>query len=92
MYHLEVNFSVESINVLSCNLDPIWLIASVEEGGLMGITQQLDQCHSLGMNVQQPQQHMTSEMTVPPSNNLLYQTSPTNPFQSTRCKEKDFPI
>lgn len=32
-------------------LDPIWLIASVEEGGLMGITQQLEQCHSLGMNV-----------------------------------------
>jgi len=31
--------------------DPIWLIASVEEGGLMGITQQLEQCHSLGMNV-----------------------------------------
>jgi hypothetical protein len=72
-----------------CFLDPIWLIASVEEGGLMGITQQLDQCHSLGMNVHQPQQ-MTSEMGMQPSNNLLYQTSSTNPFQSTRCKENCF--
>jgi hypothetical protein len=68
------------------HLDPIWLIASVEEGGLMGITQQLEQCHSLGMNVNQSQ-HMTS---VQPSNNLLYQTSPTNPFQSTRCRSNDF--
>ena len=68
-----------------CYLDPIWLIASVEEGGLMGITQQLEQCHSLGMNVNHPQQ-MTSQMGIQPSNNLLYQTSPTNPFQSTRCK------
>jgi hypothetical protein len=51
----------------------------------MGITQQLDQCHSLGMNTNHPQ-HMTSQMGIPPSNNLLYQTSPTNPFQSTRCK------
>jgi hypothetical protein len=65
--------------------DPIWLIASVEEGGLMGITQQLEQCHSLGMNVNQSQ-HMTS---VQPSNNLLYQTSPTNPFQSTRWSGSD---
>lgn len=68
------------------HLDPIWLIASVEEGGLMGITQQLEQVHSLGMNVNQPQQ-MISQMGIPPSNNLLYQTSPTNPFQSTRCIE-----
>ena len=66
-------------------LDPIWLIASVEEGGLMGITQQLEQCHSLGMNVQQPQ-HMTSQVGIPQSNNLLYQTSSANPFQTTRCK------
>ncbi|CAF3902668.1 unnamed protein product [Rotaria magnacalcarata] len=36
------------------HLHPIWLIASVEEGGLMGITQQLEQCHSLGMNMNYP--------------------------------------
>jgi hypothetical protein len=57
----------------------------------MGITQQLEQCHSLGMNVQQPQ-HMTSQMGIPQSNNLLYQTSPTNPFQTTRCKLNYFKI
>jgi hypothetical protein len=55
----------------------------------MGITQQLEQCHSLGMNVNQPQP-MTSQMGVQPSNNLLYQTSSTNPFQSTRCKWNHF--
>lgn len=66
-------------------LDPIWLIASVEEGGLMGITQQLEQCHSLGMNVNYTPQ-VNNQMDLPPSNNLLYQTSPTNPFQNTRCK------
>jgi len=43
----------------------------------MGITQQLEQCHSLGMNANYP---------IPPSHNLLYQTSSINPFQSTRCK------
>lgn len=59
-------------------LDPIWLIASVEEGGLMGITQQLEQCHSLGMNMDQ-----TS------TNNLICQTSPTNPFQTTRWPGPD---
>ncbi|CAF0951321.1 unnamed protein product [Adineta ricciae] len=64
--------------------DPIWLIASVEEGGLMGITQQLEQCHSLGMNVGEPH-----EMNIQPSNNLLHQTSPTNPFQSTRWPNTD---
>lgn len=37
--------------VLALSLpDPIWLIASVEVGGLMGITQQFEQCTSLGMN------------------------------------------
>ena len=51
----------------------------------MGITQQLEQCHSLGMNVGEPH-----EMNIQPSNNLLHQTSPTNPFQSTRCKRNDF--
>jgi hypothetical protein len=65
-------------HLLTFILDPIWLIASVEEGGLMGITQQLDQCHSLGMN--------TNYSHIPPSHNLLYQTSSVNPFQSTRCK------
>jgi len=55
--------------------DPIWLIASVEEGGLMGITQQLEQCHSLGMN---------NQMGIQPPHNLLYQSSAINPFQSTR--------
>lgn len=44
----------------------------------MGITQQLDQCHSLGLNTMYPQY-------IQPSQNLLFQTSPTNPFQSTRC-------
>lgn len=63
-------------------LDPIWLIASVEEGGLMGITQQLEQCHSLGMNANYSQ-YMNS---IPPSHNLLYPSSSANPFQSTRCK------
>jgi len=65
--------------------DPIWLIASVEEGGLMGITQQLDQCHSLGMNVNNNNinhpQYMTSQMGTQPS--------PTNPFQSTRWPNPD---
>lgn len=78
----------EHKKTLSRHLDPIWLIASVEEGGLMGITQQLEQCHSLGMNAnpfsQTPQQ-LHYPTGVPPSNNLLYQTSPTNPFQTTRC-------
>ncbi|CAF0800070.1 unnamed protein product [Adineta steineri] len=70
--------------------DPIWLIASVEEGGLMGITQQLEQCHSLGMNVNNYPQQMTNQMGIQPSpNNLLYQTSPTNPFQSTRWSNSD---
>jgi len=55
----------------------------------MGITQQLEQCHSLGMNVNQSQ-HMTNQMGIQPSNNLLYQTSSTNPFQSTRCIENYF--
>ncbi|UJR37100.1 hypothetical protein I4U23_029804 [Adineta vaga] len=68
--------------------DPIWLIASVEEGGLMGITQQLEQCHSLGMNVNHSHQ-MSSEMGVQSPNNLMYQTSPTNPFQSTRWPQPD---
>lgn len=64
--------------------DPIWLIASVEEGGLLGITQQLEQCHSLGMNTD-PSVHMTNQTGVQPSTNLHYQpTSPTNPFQTTR--------
>ena len=44
----------------------------------MGITQQLEQCHSLGMNMDQT-----------PANNLIYQTSPTNPFQSTRWPGSD---
>lgn len=71
-------------------LDPIWLIASVEEGGLMGITQQLEQCHSLGMNTNQGQ-FMSHAMQPdqPSSNNLLYQTSPTNPFQTTRWPVSD---
>jgi len=55
--------------------DPIWLIASVEEGGLMGITQQLEQCNSLGMN---------NQLGIQPSQNLLFQSSSINPFQSTR--------
>ncbi|CAF4981241.1 unnamed protein product, partial [Rotaria socialis] len=52
----------------------------------MGITQQLEQCHSLGgMNINNYPQPMTNQMTgIPPSNNLLYQTSSTNPFQNTR--------
>jgi hypothetical protein len=48
----------------------------------MGITQQLEQCHSLGMNTNYPQ-YMNN---IPPSHNLLYQSSPVNPFQATRCK------
>ena len=64
--------------------DPIWLIASVEEGGLMGITQQLEQCHSLGMNTNHLQ-NVNNPMGIPTTNNLLYQSSSTNPFQSTRC-------
>ncbi|CAF0947835.1 unnamed protein product [Rotaria sordida] len=69
--------------------DPIWLIASVEEGGLMGITQQLEQCHSLGMNVNYPQQMSNQVGGVPSSNNLFYQTSSTNPFQNTRWPTSD---
>ena len=57
-------------------LDPIWLIASVEEGGLMGITQQLEQCHSLGIHTNY----------IPPAHNLLYASSSINPFQSSQCK------
>jgi len=48
----------------------------------MGITQQLDQCHSLGMNTNYPQ-YMNN---IQPSHNLLFQSSLINPFQSTRCK------
>ncbi len=47
----------------------------------MGITQQLDQCHSLGMNANYPQ-YMNN---IQPSHNLLFQSSSINPFQSTRC-------
>jgi len=72
--------------------DPIWLIASVEEGGLMGITQQLEQCHSLGMNVNHNinyPQYMNNPMAVQPSHNLLFQSSSINPFQSTRWSSSD---
>ncbi len=48
----------------------------------MGITQQLDQCHSLGMNTNYPQ-YMNN---IQPSHNLLFQSPLINPFQSTRCK------
>ncbi|CAF4561548.1 unnamed protein product, partial [Rotaria magnacalcarata] len=35
-------------------------------------------------------QAMTNQMTgIPPSNNLLYQTSSTNPFQNTRWPMPD---
>lgn len=50
--------------------DQIWLIASVEEGGLMGITQQLEQCHPLGVNFN-------------PTSNIL-PSMPINPFQTSR--------
>ena len=46
--------------------DPIWLIASVEVGGLMGITQQMDQCHSLGLNMPHPHncsQYLASQIS-----------------------------
>jgi len=46
----------------------------------MGITQQLDQCHSLGVNANYPQ-YMNN---IQPSHNLLFQSSLINPFQSTR--------
>ncbi|CAF1223587.1 unnamed protein product [Rotaria sordida] len=59
--------------------DPIWLIASVEEGGIMGITQQLEQCHSLGMNINYPS-YINNSMSI--------QSSSLNPLQSTRLKEK----
>ncbi|CAF3886546.1 unnamed protein product [Rotaria sordida] len=55
--------------------DPIWLIASVEEGGIMGITQQLEQCHSLGMNINYPS-YINNSMSI--------QSSSLNPLQSTR--------
>ena len=51
----------------------------------MGITQQLDQCHSLGMNASCPQ-FMNNQIDVQPSHNLLFQASSVNPFQTTRCK------
>ena len=59
--------------------DPIWLIATVEVGGLMGITQQMDQCHSLGLNMPHPHhcsQYLTSQITAQSPHNL----------QSSRCK------
>ncbi|CAF3935279.1 unnamed protein product [Rotaria sordida] len=55
--------------------DPIWLIASVEEGGIMGITQQLEQCHSLGTNINYPS-YINNSMSI--------QSSSLNPLQSTR--------
>ncbi|CAF0909235.1 unnamed protein product [Adineta ricciae] len=55
--------------------DPIWVVASVEEGGLMGITQQLAQCHSLGLN---------SPAHIQQASHAFYQSPPSNPFQSTR--------
>ena len=61
-------------------LDPIWLVASVEEGGLLGITQQLDQCHSLGMNPQSTMNYSSFSMTG------VQPVVATNPFQSQRCK------
>ncbi|UJR09112.1 hypothetical protein I4U23_013359 [Adineta vaga] len=61
--------------------DPIWLVASVEEGGLMGITQQLAQCQSLGVNYPL---NMNYQMSMQPTSQLIYQSSPSNPFQSTR--------
>ncbi|CAF3506009.1 unnamed protein product [Rotaria sp. Silwood1] len=64
--------------------DPIWLIASVEEGGIMGITQQLEQCHSLGTNINYPS-HMNNPTGIQSSHNLLFQSSSINPLQSTRC-------
>lgn len=63
-----------------CCLDPIWLVASVEEGGLLGITQQLDQCHSLGMNPH-PSTMNYSSYTMPGVQPVVT----TNPFQSQRC-------
>ena len=64
-----------------CRLsDPIWLVASVEEGGLLGITQQLDQCHSLGMNPHSTMNYSSYSMTGVPS------VVTANPFQSQRCK------
>ncbi|CAF2526385.1 unnamed protein product [Rotaria sp. Silwood2] len=63
--------------------DPIWLIASVEEGGIMGITQQLEQCHSLGTNINYPS-YMNNPMGIQSSHNLIFQSSSLNPLQSTR--------
>ena len=63
--------------------DPIWLVASVEEGGLMGITQQMEQCHSLGMNPIHPHLHYSQLMSNPVS--PRFQSSSMNPFQATRC-------
>ncbi|CAF0912524.1 unnamed protein product [Adineta steineri] len=64
--------------------DPIWLAASVEEGGLMGITQQLEQCHSLGMNVHHNinyPPYMNNQVGAQPTRNSHFQSPP---FQSTR--------
>ena len=67
-------------------VDPIWLVASVEEGGLMGITQQLEQCHSLGMNPIHPHLHFSQLMTSPVDPH--FPSASTNPFQATRCKHE----
>jgi hypothetical protein len=55
----------------------------------MGITQQLDQCHSLGMNVHHNinyPPYMNNQIGMQATHDLHFQSSPINPFQSTRCK------
>ena len=55
----------------------------------MGITQQLEQCHSLGMNTDQNSHHsqqMINQMGMMPSDSSHPPSSLTNPFQTTRCK------
>jgi len=76
--------------------DPIWFIASVEEGGLMGITQQLEQCHSLGGGlginqnnnnhlIQSHNNHYSNAHNHSSSSSLIeqnnHQMNMSNPFQ-----------